>query len=588
MQALLRQCKDGPDGVTEYTDTEVSADSLTLGSAADCTIQLIGEAVAVEHAVIRSAGGTTTLTCRTGQRVVLNGTATGSASLKLGDRIEIGGHRLRVVSPPAGFDLALEIRPDANVDASTFERAFRTDLSETWLSRRQGAWLLLLLSLLGGLLIPLATIYMHRAGHHTPTGVVDDTFWTAGPLSPAHELATGRRCDGCHETLFVHVRDSACRDCHKNIGDHVAPARLAETSLKDRKQPCADCHQEHNTSAASIVIRSNQLCTDCHADSQRKFPSLQRAAVTGFAAGEHPAFTVDLLKPVYTTPGSIAKVEWRPSTEPIAQAREQNNLKFSHAQHLEPTRVRRRSDGSPLGCADCHVLGPDGEHFVPVTMQGQCISCHELAFDAAQTARQLPHGKPRDAILLIQDYYARRVIDPHPPVAAQTETFQRRRLPGEADSLLFEDTADVCKAATFDCAMQRANAQIDKQFNVRGCVSCHVINDTRAANVLDRYQVMPNRLTYDYFPDTHFSHRSHAVQKGKVGDEACESCHSATTTDKSTTVMIPDLPKCLECHTQHTDRDKVQLQCISCHTYHPKQIITAQTGAEPPEGSRRE
>jgi predicted CXXCH cytochrome family protein len=595
MQALIRQCKDGPDGATEYTDTEVSADSLTLGSAADCTIQLIGEAVAVEHAVIRAAGGAIALTCRAGQRVVLNGTPTGAATLKLGDRIEIGGHRLRMVSAPAGFDLAIEIRPDTNVDAGTFERAFRTDLSETWLSRRRGAWMLLLLALIGGLLIPLAMIYVHRAGHHTPPGLVDDSFWTAGPLSPAHELATGKRCDGCHQSLFVHVRDSACLDCHKSVGDHIAPDKLAMSSFKDRRQPCADCHQEHNTSAASVIIRSNSLCTHCHAD-VRAFPGPKAgelkaaeqkpAAVTGFAAGEHPAFTVALLKPGYTEGVTVA--QWKPSMEPISRAQEQSNLTFSHAQHLEPTRVRRRSDGSPLGCADCHVLGADGEHFIPVTMQGQCISCHELAFDAAQTSRQLPHGKPRDAILLIQDYYARRVIDPHPPAAAQTESFQRRRLPGEADSLLFEDTADVCKAATFDCAMQRANAQIDKQFNVRGCKSCHAINDTHAANVLDRYQVLPIRLTYDYFPHTHFSHRSHAVQKGKTGDEACESCHSATTNEKSTTVMIPDLPKCLECHTQNTDRDKVQLQCISCHTYHPKQIIAVQTGTQAPEGSGRE
>jgi predicted CXXCH cytochrome family protein len=587
MNALLRLCKDGPGGVTEYTDTEVSADTLTLGGAVDCSIQLIGDAVAPEHAVIRGGAGNISIACKAGQRVVVNGTSTASAALKIGDRVEIGGHSLRLVPPPQGFDVAIEVRPDPNANAASFERAFRTDLSETWLSRRRGAWLLLLLALIGGFLIPLAMIYVHRAGHHTPPGVVDDAFWTAGPLSPAHELATGRRCDGCHEQLFVHVRDSACSTCHKSVGDHVAPARLAQTRL-GAQQRCAECHQEHNQSAANVIIRSNNLCTDCHADSDRRFGALQRAAVSGFADGRHPAFTVDLLKPTFPTPGSIAVVQWQSSREPIARAQEQNNLKFSHAQHLEPSRVRRRSDGAALGCADCHVLGADGEHFIPATMQSACISCHELAFDASQTARQLPHGKPRDAMLLIQDYYARRVIDPHPPVAAETQTFQRRRLPGEADSLLFEDTAEVCKANTFECAMQRASAQIDKQFNVRGCVSCHVINDTHAGNVLDRYQVMPIRLTYDYFPDTHFNHRSHAVQKGKAGDDACLSCHSAATTDKSTTVMIPDLPKCLECHTQAADRDKVQLQCISCHAYHPKTMITAQTAAGQQEGSRRE
>jgi hypothetical protein len=441
MEALLRQCKDGPDGATEYTDTEVSADELSLGSSADCTVQLLGEAVAPEHAVIRSAAGRISLACRSGQRVLLNGTPTAGSPLKVGDKLELGGHRLQLVEPPMGFELALEIRQDPNVSASSFERAFRTDLSETWLSRRRAAWTLVLLALLGAFVIPLATIYLHRAGRTTPPAVVDDTFWTAGPLSPAHELATGKRCDGCHEALFVHVRDSACRDCHKTVGDHVAAPRLAQTQLT--AQRCAECHQEHNQSGANVVIRSNGLCTDCHAHPERKFQALGRKAVTGFDAKQHPPFTVDLLKPAYSTPGAIAQIKWQAMREPIQQAQEQSNLNFSHAKHLEATRVRKPGNNAPLGCADCHVLGADGEHFIPITMQSSCISCHELTFDSAAPNRQLPHGKPRDAMLLIQDYYARLVIDPHPPAAATDNAFQRRRLPGQADAALFVDTSQV-------------------------------------------------------------------------------------------------------------------------------------------------
>lgn len=564
MDALLRQLKEGPDGVPEYHDTELKTENLTLGSAPDCSVQLLGEAVAAEHAVIRSANRSATITCRSGQRVILNGKPVTSSALNLGDRLEIGGHQLQLVEPPMGFELALEIRPDPNVNAASFERAFRTDLSETWLSKRGGAWLLMLLAAVGTLLVPLGMIYWHRSGATTPPGIPNDTFWTAGPLSQAHQLATGQRCDGCHQSLFVHVRDSACRDCHKTIADHVTPVRLTLTTLGPT-EPCAHCHQEHNESPANVIIQSNALCTDCHAGSERRFGSIKVASVTGFSKSEHPAFTVDLIKPVYSAPGTIAEIQWGVSREPIAQAREQSNLKFSHAQHLEPNRVRRISDSAPLSCSDCHTPAADGQHFIPVSMQRSCIGCHELTFDPAAPKRQLPHGKPRDAMLLIQDYYARQVIDPHP---SDTPVVERRRVPDQADEVSY-----TCRAATFDCAMQRARTQIDIQFTRRGCVSCHVVADTRAPDVLDRYQVTPIRLTYDYFPDAHFSHRSHAVQKGKSGDEACRSCHSAVTADSSAVVMIPDLPKCLECHTQNTERDRVALKCISCHTYHPKSII---------------
>jgi predicted CXXCH cytochrome family protein len=568
MDVLLRQLKDGPDGRVEYHDTELSADSLTIGSSANCSIQLLGEAVGAQHAVIRSAGGTVSITCRAGRRVILNGKPTSTSALKLGDKLEIGGHQLQLVEPPMGFELAIEIRTDPNVSASSFERAFRTDLAETWITKRRAAWGLLLVAAVGAFLIPLGSIYLHRGGGKTPAGIPDDTFWTAGPLSPAHELATGQRCDGCHETLFVHVRDSACRTCHKAVGDHITPAHLAQTRLGPQ-QPCAQCHQEHNQSSASMIIRSNALCTDCHADSQRRFGSIKVTSVTGFSKSEHPLFTVDLLKPSFSAPGTVAEVQWAAVRQPIAQAAEQSNLKFSHAQHLEPSRVQRQSDSAPLTCADCHTLGADGEHFIPVTMQRSCIGCHELTFDPSAPKRSLPHGKPRDAMMLIQDFYARQVVDPHPPSAP---AFVRRPLPDQG-SVDYEDTSQTCKAATFDCAMQKARAQIDNQFTRRGCVSCHVVVDTKAADILERYQVTPVRLTFDYFPDAHFSHRSHEVQKGKTGDEACLSCHSAVTTDSSTVVMIPDLPKCLECHSQGTERDRVQLQCISCHTYHPKLII---------------
>ena len=566
MDVLLRHLKQGPDGVPEYHDTNFSAELLSIGSAADCDIQLLGETIAAQHALIRFTGGKVTISCRGRQRVLVNSVPVATKDLAVDDRIEVGGHQLRLLAPPTGFDVAIEIQPNPDVDASAFERAFRTDLHETWLSKRKASWVLAALILLASLLLPLAMIAWHRAGGATPPGVPDDTWWTAGPLTPAHQLAAGQRCDGCHQSLFIHVRDQACRACHKPIVDHVSRERLAQTSL-GAVQRCAECHREHNENAARLVIRDNDLCTACHARSETRFGPIKLTAVTGFSRTEHPAFTVDLLKPVANAAAGI-DLQWVSRRETIGNAREVSNLKFSHTQHLDPSRVRRASDSGGLGCADCHALSADGEHFVPITMQRSCVGCHELTFDPAAPNRQLPHGKPRDAMLLVQDYYARLAVDPHPPASG----VERRRLPDRAAD---EETTAVCNAPTFGCAMQRAQAEIDNQFTRRGCVSCHVVVNTRASDVLERYQVTPIRLTADYFPDVHFSHRSHAVQKDKTGDAACLACHAAKAADSSAAVLIPDLPKCLECHSGRAQRDLVRLQCISCHAYHPKPIIAA-------------
>jgi len=570
MDVLLRQVRQAADGAVEYQDTEVNADALSVGAAADCTIQLLGEGVAAHHATIRGGRGKVSIACHRRCKALINGASSGHAALTIGDVVEIGGHHLRLVEPPAGFDIAIEIEPNAQVATSQYERAFRTDLNETWLSKRGAAWLLAALVLAAGLLIPYGSISVQRAGGSLPAFLPTDRVWTAGPLIAAHELVAGRRCSSCHQQVFVHVRDSACRECHKSIADHVARADLMQTTLGP-PQRCAHCHQEHQGSSAGLIVRDHQLCVDCHAKSESEFGALKVLPVTGFARNEHPAFTVSLVKPAAAPAASAqmagqtaGQIDWVVRREPVASASEQSNLKFSHAQHLDPARVKRASDSGALGCSDCHTLAVDGEHFIPVTMQRSCQSCHELTFDPAAPDRQLPHGKPRDAMLLIQDYYARKAVDPNPTPSV----VQRRRLP---DQPLEEPS--TCSGPAFARAMCLAQAEIENQFKTRNCAGCHHVTDTHSSEILDRFLVAPVRLTRDYFPDVRFNHRAHAVQHDKSGDAACLSCHAVKSSKSSADVFIPDLPKCLECHSERLHRDRVTLQCADCHSYHPKSII---------------
>ncbi len=558
MDVLLRQLRPGPEGATEYQDTELSAEILTLGSAADCAIQLLGEGVDAHHATLRARDQLLVINCQRSATVAINGVAANSGTARTGDLVEIGGHRLRLLEPPAGFDFALEWEPDPRMAPSAYERAFRTDLSMTWLSRRGAAWTLTALVLLAALLVPYGALVRQRTGAPSPPALPSDQFWSAGPLTPAHQLAAGQRCGNCHQQLFVHVRDAACRECHRGIGDHVEAKQLAQTHLGPA-QPCAQCHQEHHAPVTGLVVRDNSLCVDCHSRSETEFGTLKVHPVAGFTRSTHPAFTVSLIKPTDNQDDS-GVMQWAVRRESIATATEQSNLKFSHAQHLDPAHVTRSSDRAPLGCSDCHTLDADGEHFIPITMQRSCASCHELTFDPRAPDRQLPHGKPRDAMLLIQDYFVRNAVLPSAPASG----FHRRRMPEEEMAV-----ADVCSGPELSCAMKRAQAEIENQFTGRGCVSCHEVRDEHTADLLERFQVQPVRLTRDYFPKVHFSHRLHAVQKGKSGDAACVSCHAVKTSTSSADLHIPDLPKCLECHSDRLAVDRVTLQCSSCHSYHP-------------------
>src|SRR4029453_10091796 len=174
MEALLRELHQGPDGIPEYRDTEISGAELTIGSSADQRIQLLGRAVAPEHAVIRKSGSKLELSCRGGHRVRVNGEERSSARLEIGEVIELAGHKLTNAEAPGGFDLAIELRPNESIDASEFESAFRTDLMQTWRSKRPAAWLLIAVVLILGIALPVTVMFMHHAEKATPTWVPGD------------------------------------------------------------------------------------------------------------------------------------------------------------------------------------------------------------------------------------------------------------------------------------------------------------------------------------------------------------------------------------------------------------------------------
>ena len=250
----------------------------------------------------------------------------------------------------------------------------------------------------------------------------------------------------------------------------------------------------------------------------------------------------------------------------LDKAVEQSNVKFSHTQHLDPDRVLRRGDSQPLNCADCHRLEPDGEHFEPITMENRCAECHELTFDPGAPDRQLPHGKPREVVLTLQDYFTRKFSDPN----AGKATRERRGLPGD------EEEEQTCSGAPFDCAMRSAHAEIENQFTRRGCVGCHLVVDTKSESDFVRFQLYPIRFARDYFPAGRFDHRSHQIQGKLTGDAACLSCHKAKESQDSKDLLLPAMGKCEECHGDRPAVERVAVQCVSCHSYHPQPTVAVE------------
>jgi predicted CXXCH cytochrome family protein len=557
VQVLFREVRAGPDGIPELRDAEADVAAVSIGSAADQALQLLGAAVAPRHAVISLAGGRVAVAATRGNAVRVNGKDVRRSDLGPGDELEIGGHRLRVAPQQPGFDLTLEVRRDETVGDAAYEGAFRTELRQTWLSKRSAAWILAGIVLMAGLAVPLASTWLGPAARTSLGGwLPTDTAWTSGPLSPGHEQAIGRKCGACHESLFTPVRDAACRKCHDPLADHIAPERLALTKF-DSPGSCEGCHREHGEPLSDIVIREDSLCVDCHGAPGSRFGELQREPATTFEAGRHPAFRVSLLRP----PGRGAVTDdWHAEAMPLGTAAERSNLKFSHEQHLDASRVRSNATGDTLRCPECHRPSGDGEHFRPITMEGDCASCHELTFDPQAPTRQLPHGQPQEVAFKLQEYFIRKYTDP----AAAVRVRERRRLPGD------EAEPEDCRGPALACARRRAADEIMEQFTRIGCVSCHVVQDTGGPVIEERYQVAPVRLTGDFFPASRFSHRKHQIMKETTGDAACLGCHGASRSTESSDVLMPGPDGCTDCHGGPDSRRDIRSPCVSCHDYHPR------------------
>lgn len=559
MDVLLRELRQGTGGIAEYRDVEVVADTVTIGSAADRTIQFLGTSVAAEHAEISQRRGKIELVCTRGHTVTVGGKQVRSVTLAPGDAVEIGNNRLSLIDPPVGFDLATQLEVDDTIDAGVFEKAFRTDLDQLPISNRTVAWLLSAVILVVGLLLPLQQTSTGNGERSRSVLLPTDALWSSGPMHPAHELAIGDDCQACHQVHFQRVRDDSCLECHANIADHTEAIRLASMPLLGATPRCASCHLEHNEPNPHLIVRADALCTDCHDDSERLFGENSVASVRGFSTDTHPEFAAHLIKPVVSPAGTGVVFDWETKIENVGVASEASNLKFPHATHLDPELVSSLNSSEKLNCDDCHKLSLDRQHFVPITMDSVCVECHELTFDAQMPNRQLPHGEPLEAMIALEGQYLRSFSEPGVPQKAVV----RRRLPDRPP-----DEPD-CVDTAFACASEAAARAINEQFTIRGCVSCHVVEDRGGDDVYSRYQVFPVRLATDYFPAGRFDHYSHQVMREESGDAACLHCHQAGESTSSRDLLIPNIDVCVDCHSDLPEPDHVALQCIDCHSYHP-------------------
>jgi hypothetical protein len=599
MEILVVQVGVNSRGQPQRDQRRIRGDVLRVGRALECELQLPDPRVARDHALIGfSAQGTQI--AATGAPLKINGKSASQAVLSVGDRIEIGPYRIDVEVAPAGLPLALAVTLESPLQPTCGERIRSAESRGSRVSRRRLSYIALLGLLLLCLLVPVAPDVLSQARQASPAALAVasaatvetsvsvqtaaasaitalphiDTVsleeatlrgaagnllqaWNPGPLSQGHQIFASD-CGACHQTPFVHVRDEACKTCHKDTLDHVPVNQLTGAAGHDfANTRCAECHRDHK--GTHLAVRSQEQCADCHRDVKRVAAQATSANVVDFHSG-HPAFRISLIDAA--TPDQVRRV--RQDTPMPADMVERSRLKFNHQLHLDPSGVRdpdgkrdpagmRDAQGqrTVLDCQSCHVPADGGRLMAPVTMEQHCQRCHSLAFEPSVTSRQVVHGDDTHIATMLREFYARLVLGDVPEGVYPPDDLPRVR-PGAV--LTPED-----RSRALAIADRKARQVLHELFETRQvCSTCHEVSRKGE----DAWSVASVKISSSWMPKAQFSHAAHDT-------EPCTRCHDVARSKDSKDVAMPPIETCRECHVgAQPVAGKVTSDCATCHGFH--------------------
>lgn len=527
MNYLIRFITENAAGSLEHSDKVVEAPVITIGRATDQVLHLKDRRARLQHAVIEQQGEGARITTNALTGIVVNGRSQRSATLKVGDVIEVGSNILRVIDAPDGINFAITFELCADASGSHLVQNWTAPVSGIggW-SKRRLSWTLVTLVAISAMALP--SFYF-------------EDLRLAGPVHSAHS-SIASECESCHVKEFQRVPDTACVECHK-VDRHVAQGQPVLGEIR-----CASCHLEHNE-PAELVNRHQALCSGCHADLADDV-ALENAEDFLDA---HPEFRISLLQMSTTADDDV---EW--STDHLsmsdAQGAEHSNLIFNHAVHLDEAGIVTPEGRRVIECADCHQPQPGGAQMQPIVMDEHCSGCHTLNFDPDNPSREIPHGDPASVIQALVEYYSARLLGADPD-----EGNQRVRRPGRALTRTDRDRA----AAE---ARKQALTVAADLFERRACTTCHDV--TRVDDDSDvPWKVLPVRLTENFFVHASFSHSAHETEVS-----SCDGCHQAARSEAATDVLIPGIESCRACHgsgsSNRNSSAQIPSTCVMCHSFH--------------------
>ncbi len=533
-------------GRTVQVRKEVTADWVRVGRNASSEVLLADPRIALSQGLIVDRNGPVYTEGEMGTTTSTTRKAVRSVRLAPGVSIDVGPYKLTAIAAPAGFSGAITVelvRPTETVATEFLSRAGRLTLASLGIPKRSAALALFAIVAIGFFLVPAGRVLGLPWHQPEKAAMTSDRFWNPGPVMLAHQ-PIGGKCEACHEVAFAQVRDTACLECHSKIGHHVAPDLRPAAALFGGAR-CAECHRDHK-GVKTTHRDDDRFCVECHRDIRSRANGAQSQNVGDFAK-DHPAFRLSL-------PADKGSRRVRQGSGPIEES---SNLTFPHAVHLDPAGVRHpEKDKVKLDCAACHQPDASRRGFEPVSMGRHCQDCHRLEFEPAVTTRQVPHGRPLDAITVVQEFYANLALN------GVKDSFEKAfGVPGEGLLRRAGEPSPAQRQVALGMAAKKAAHVSEEIFEIRLCRTCHEIQRTDTAEGRE-WNVAKVRANNAWMPQARFDHKSHAQSK-------CADCHDVAKSKRSADVAMPRIDSCRECHGgSRPVEKKVTSNCLLCHGFH--------------------
>ncbi len=513
----------------------VSGESISLGRGADCSIRLPDHRVALHHATVRqSPDGALYIEAERNATLKVQGIDERKVLLTPGMGVEIGPYEL-LVDPASTFDKVMLSVEAKQTHVHTPVAVEPVTLADLNIDKRKWGLILAAVILVAYLLLPMLFSFVTplvKWQSTLPVTVLGS--WSPGPMAQGHSVF-GANCASCHEHAFTPVADTACEQCHKQVGKHLTDESLHGSLFNSMR--CTECHVEHK--GGDVTTRKDtSTCVACHGDIKAKYPKSNVPNVHTFSK-DHPPFRVTLSN----DPNGRPLLRVLPGQPMVETPR----LKYSHQVHLDKKGISSPQGDTVMVCQDCHKLDAGGNHFLPMTMKQTCqqSSCHGM--DYAEPAEgEVPHGSEKEAMGRLREYYVKWL--------AETPS-------GMSDCENKDTTADPIKQILY-CAgeLARKNASVSLFGKNLGCSECHELEPS--GNADSPWKVVPLQINHNWHANSVFPHAKHKMTE-------CAACHDKANSTSSADVAMPKIEKCRECHVDNRPaKNKVFSSCVSCHRFH--------------------